>query len=340
MITHCSALTVADCSTRRIRLQGFSIVELMVAMVIGLVVLLGVMGVMSANRQNYRVTEALSEMQENARLGVELMARDMRQAGNYGCAQSLDNPTTEATLGTGWWQTWNPVVGFDGETATPAVAFGSGAGARIDDTHAIQLQGVEDGWPILNLVPVNTGTGPSSITTLAGDKALAANDVVLLCNTSGPPNPHITVLQNTPGAGTTLTVPALTRAYQVNGQVARYTATTWYIGDNNRPEDGGRSLYRVRYIQGSAAAPTNASRLVVEEILPGVTDMQFRYLQTGSDDFLTADEVGAAGWPTVVGVEITLSMTSTAANVADSSGTNAEKRIERAFVSVVALRNR
>ena len=60
------------------RMRGLSLVEVMVTVAIGLVITLGVVGVVGVNQQNLRITEGLSESQENARMAFELIARDVR----------------------------------------------------------------------------------------------------------------------------------------------------------------------------------------------------------------------------------------------------------------------
>lgn len=61
--------------------QGFSLVELMVAMVIGLIVLLVVGTLFMNSRQTYLAQDASSRLQENARYANELFGRQIRSAG-------------------------------------------------------------------------------------------------------------------------------------------------------------------------------------------------------------------------------------------------------------------
>lgn len=62
-----------------------TLVEVMVAMTIGLILLGGVVTVMSSNQNIYRVNEAVTRMQENARYAFQLLSRDIRMAGYRGC---------------------------------------------------------------------------------------------------------------------------------------------------------------------------------------------------------------------------------------------------------------
>ncbi len=65
--------------------QGLTLVEMMVAMTIGLVLLGGVITVLTSSQQTYRVNEALARMQENARYAFQFLSRDIRMAGYWGC---------------------------------------------------------------------------------------------------------------------------------------------------------------------------------------------------------------------------------------------------------------
>lgn len=324
--------------------RGLTLIELMIAMVLGLVVLLGVIGVISANRQNYRATEALSEIQENARTAFELMARDIRQAGDTGCGGNIEillNPGLPA----GWWQPWDPVRGFDDATATPAVAFGAGAGRRIANTDALQLQGVDSNpSPIVNDVTVAAAPANTNITTLAGNP-FRRNDIVVICNNTSPDfaNPQplsglFSTVSNEPGGGATLTVAGAGQSlmFGANDQISRYSATTWYVGDNARAADGGRSLYRARLAQGTGAA----AAVVIEEVLPGVQDMQLRFRGTNAGGLLFAPAAAGTTWDDVNAVEIVLTLVSAERNVASDATINADRRLQRTFTSIVAIRNR
>ena len=130
--------------------RGVSLVELMIAMVLGLLVTAGAIGIFLASNQTYRATQNLSQIQESARAAFELMARDVREAGGSPCERNL--PIANALNGgTNWWASFGqPVIGFDGNVAMPGAAdladgtgggnFGTGAGQRVEGTQAIQLK--------------------------------------------------------------------------------------------------------------------------------------------------------------------------------------------------------
>ncbi|MGH8478124.1 MAG: PilW family protein [Gammaproteobacteria bacterium] len=67
---------------------GFSLVEMMVAMTIGLVLAGAGIAVYSNSRAAYTVNESVSRLQENARYALEEITRDLRLAGYWGLNSS------------------------------------------------------------------------------------------------------------------------------------------------------------------------------------------------------------------------------------------------------------
>ena len=65
--------------------SGFSLVELMVSIAIGMVVLLGLSAVYIAAKQSFRFQETSGRLQEDAVFALEGIARDLRMAGFAGC---------------------------------------------------------------------------------------------------------------------------------------------------------------------------------------------------------------------------------------------------------------
>ncbi|NIJ69566.1 PilW family protein [Xanthomonas sp. 60] len=64
---------------------GLSLVELMVAMVIGLIIMFAVVQVFMASQAASRLSEGAARVQENARFALDFIERDVRMAGHMGC---------------------------------------------------------------------------------------------------------------------------------------------------------------------------------------------------------------------------------------------------------------
>ena len=72
------------------RQHGFSLVELMIALTVSLILLVGLSTVLVNTRQANRLQTGLQQLNENGRYAIELMARDLRMAGYYGCTLDAD----------------------------------------------------------------------------------------------------------------------------------------------------------------------------------------------------------------------------------------------------------
>ncbi|MFC4312110.1 PilW family protein [Steroidobacter flavus] len=113
------------------RMRGFSLVELMVAITISSLLLVGVIALFISSRASYETTERLSRVQENGRFALDQLATDIRAAGFQGCARgttpsrmrdyrisSVVNPASPDLR----WNFAVPAQGFDGgEQFTPAL---------------------------------------------------------------------------------------------------------------------------------------------------------------------------------------------------------------------------
>lgn len=337
-------------SADRRRQRGFTLIELMVSMLLGLIIIGGATGVILANRQSYRTNEALSQVQESARTAFELLSRDVREAGISGCnnngrmANVLD--PTDTLL---WWQSWFGIMGFDGGQPTPAAPFGTGAAGRVQNTDVLVVQGIQGtGLTVDNHDPVAANLKINAETTDFIEKDVLVvcdfdhaamfqvtnyndNNVTVVHNTTN--NPDVVPGNCSKGLGYPSVCSATGTPYSFgrNSQVARLSATAWYIGNNTRADEGGRSLYRVRLAPGAS--------LVTEEVVAGITDLQVQYREQGGgvDEFRDAEDI--ATWANVNAVRITLTLQSADRRVSTDTSVNTG-RLQRTFDNIVTLRNR
>lgn len=66
---------------RKLNQRGFSLVELMIAVMLSLVLLGAVIQVFLSSRQTYELSDDLSRIQENGRFSLEFLAQNIRMAG-------------------------------------------------------------------------------------------------------------------------------------------------------------------------------------------------------------------------------------------------------------------
>ena len=64
---------------------GFTLIELMIAMLLGLIVVAAAGSVLLSSQKTYKTTEEMARLQEGGRAAFELMAKDIREAGASPC---------------------------------------------------------------------------------------------------------------------------------------------------------------------------------------------------------------------------------------------------------------
>ncbi|SQF95346.1 type IV pilus assembly protein PilW [Paucimonas lemoignei] len=70
--------------------KGFGLIEIMVALVLGLVISMGVIQIFVASRGTYTTQNTSARMQEDARFVLSKMMQEIRMTGMFGCL-SVDN---------------------------------------------------------------------------------------------------------------------------------------------------------------------------------------------------------------------------------------------------------
>ncbi len=84
--------------------QGFSVVELMIATLLGLFIIGGIISVFISSSESYRIQQALSEVQEKGRFALRKIRVDIQRAGYY-----IDPEEDEVAL---IWETTGAPVDF------------------------------------------------------------------------------------------------------------------------------------------------------------------------------------------------------------------------------------
>jgi len=329
---------------------GFTLIELMIAMLLGLIVIAGVTSVFLATQRSYRTNVALGDVQDGSRIAFELMARDIRDAGLTGCgtgdrvANVLNNSTTD------WWADWgNAVHGYGSGTAADPALAGLTTGVQVAGTDSLQLLGAVD----TGLSVYDTPSGNAANFKI-NDKTfdLKIGDVVIVCDpdhaaivqitgynasnvtfghNAGNANPSPGNCSKGLGYPTTCTTNGTPYLFGSNSQMFKLGAVDWYIGTN---PVGGTSLYRVSVATASAGAtPTGTT----QEMVRNVTAMNIRYHQSNplGTSFVDANAIGAGNWASVDAVQVQLTLES----VDKYAGTDV-KAISRSFTATTTVLNR
>lgn len=220
------------------RQTGLSLIELMIAMVIGLVLMLGVIQIFAASRAASRLAEGNARAQENGRFAIEFLQRDIRMAGHFGCV----NDQAHFVKGEG-----DPVVNTGAAT---------GSGHPLDFTVSIQGYEAPSTAPGGQLTLGDTWAGPAGLpAAIAALNPRGGSDILVLryLAAEGVPVTALTaavdsVVGFNAGAGTRLT----------EGGVG--TPNLFGVADCSHA-----NVFRGTYAAGSVNAPaTNLNRFTVQ----------------------------------------------------------------------------
>lgn len=354
-------------STRRQR--GLSLVELLVALTISLFLVAGVIQLFIGSKQTYRSYDALSRIQENGRFALEVMARDIRMAGHYGCLPASATITNTLNTPTAYfWNFGQAIQGFESTGAgawTPALdasVTSPFAGGNVDVITirstdglgaAIQAHGSTTDDP---RVP-GSDFAACNVVVAANCETAAVFQVTsvtaVAAEISSPPLPAGQTLAHVAGAdcngappGNSTSNLGTTFSPGTGSEVAQVSTKSYYI----RARTSGRPGLRRRV--GAAAA---------QELVEGVDRMEIRYgVCTGTGaarrvnpPYVTANVVDAANnWANVCSVRIDLLLASLDDNVISApqtvvfpadTGINVtatDRRLRQGFSTTVGIRNR
>lgn len=329
--------------------RGFNLIELMIAMMLGLFIMAGVINLFLSNRQTFQSNQGIFQIQESMRMAFEILSRDLRHTGFTPCGnQTRVANVLNRSAANGHLFEWVGLRGVDGNTAISPVTTGTGRGQRIAGTSAILVQGVQG---VDRSVQLHATVGASSFTLFPdSNTTFAAGDILMACDFQ-----QATIFQASAATANTvqyavggglspgncqigLGLPGRCPAtpsyitYNPNANISRFMSSIWYVGHNGRTDDGGRSLYRQRI--GAAGV------VVTEEIVAGVSDLQISYHQRNSNSWDTATTINAANaWGNVDALSLQMHLVSAETKVSSDASIN-EGRLQRSFTQIIALRNR
>ncbi len=305
---------------------GMSLIELMVAMGLGVFLILGVVNVFLANKESTQVETSLARLQENGRIALDMLVSDIRDANYIGCTSRAGNLILMANGAT-----WTGVLGWEraagGWTpALPAALNAISATNRIG-SDVINLQHARNlNTPIA--APVVAASIVVSITNNP-ECILNAERVVIASCVSA----HVFEVTNTPacdGNPTTLQFGAAGNAitsivpdYETDADIMQFLDKTWYVRDTLRRRTAANipvyALYR--RVNG-----------IENEMIEGVEYLQILYgqqINTGNIRYVPADD-GNLDMTEVVAVRVGLLIQSFEP-VLDGSDTNAYQVLDQSI---------
>jgi len=324
------------------RQQGLTLIELMIAMMLGLFIMAGVIGLFINSKQSYRIQESSSRLQENSRFAMFFLTKDIRMADYWGCLNTTGSIDNNLNANATYDFFADAIVGEDNNATVDDV---------LDGTDVITIRGAFGSGAYVTQQP----STPSATIKVEDNSGLTEHDIVLVTDCLEGDIFQITndptvggagfdnLIHNTGNAGNPDPGNAdkpLRKKYDTDAQIYKLNFATYYIDTSDTTSQP--SLYRT--INGSV--PT--------ELVEGVEDMQILYGEDTDNDktpnyYLEAGNV-LLNMDNVVSVRISLVMRSTEENLTSTNMsytipgqaevTLNDGRLRRVFTSTIAIRNR
>jgi len=308
------------------RQRGVSLVELLVAMALGLLLLAGVVQVVLGSKRSYQAGIALAEVQESGRFALQAMAQDLRNAGFTGaCPGGLVNASgSEAAQ---YAMEKSPIEGFGAGMSATAWA----PSGRLANTDAVLLRYASD--PALETRSI---AGHALLLSSAG---AVAGAFYLLGDQQS------CVLMRNGGSATSLLAGRSLDHFLASAtRVYPYRYAIYWVG---RGVDGTPGLFVTDNSETTGVAQTS-------ELVSGVAGMSLLYGVAGAGSevvatYKAAREMAASDWRRVRSVRVSLLLQSQAREVDEAPRSlafdgrvlapNAEHRLRMVMGSTIALRN-
>jgi len=255
------------------RQRGVSIVELLVAMLLGLFLLFALVEILINGKQSFGSANNMSRLQENGRIATSLIVTDLKRAGYMG-----GNSEVEDIVGTA-------------EPVDPDTSCATG-----DNTWGRMIVD-----PVFGLDDTNAGYA------CIPDATYLRGDVLTMRYTSswietGALLPNRLYARSSLFLGTLFvgkdTADTANKVDELPVNVREVQAYSYFVGDSGRTCGGAAvpSLFRVRLDDNSLP--------VTEELLPGIEDLQVQY--GDGQRYFNADELAMNDWEDIVTVRIWL----------------------------------
>jgi type IV pilus assembly protein PilW len=330
--------------------RGLSLIELMIGILLSSLLLLGVLQIFQSNSDTLRMQSGFSKVQESGRFAVDMLGREIRQAGFWGCAKSNEIEKLLKTddeflkeIGS------NGILGEDNASSTKKID-----GKEVElGSDILILSGAEDACGGKGRVLNGANDGDVIVTQHC---PIEAGDIVLVSNCL---------------SGSVFTVTSIASEGAAKNKNLKYAKGVVSEGwvENQSDSFGLDNTYgsdskiltpyqRTYFI--SEGAPGDSSLFVMDvdgntqELVPGVEDMQITYgLDTSGSGIIDKWQAASSDkdvMAKVVAVKIELVIASDSDAGVDSQtltrmdGTqyqpSADGKLRKLYVTTIKVRNR
>jgi len=294
--------------------KGFSIVELMVALLLGLFLVSGVTAMYISSKQSYRVTDNLSRLQESMRFSLDFLSRDIRMAGYMPCRYSSNITNAITGSASSWFLDFFNfgIQGYEGGTSTFPTEIASDVVAGTDAV-AILKGG---------LYSASVATHSGNTITLQNsfpDAEMGLGEIAIVCDPRQASMFQISSRDDSAGTigygSNALIQPGNATTtigtYGSDALLTPYEPIIYFIAPST--QNPAINSLKKRSLQARLNGGLETAVMWEEELLDGVDSMQIMYgVDTVSprdqvvDRYVTANNV--VDWQDVISVRIGLLM--------------------------------
>ena len=340
--------------------HGFSLIEILIATVLGIFITSGALTIYISNKDSFRVQQAISFTQKNARFIISQFNLKISSAGYSGLYSSFVNSADLENTLTGptdiRWDLSRPVYGYNNVSSSDTIA---GVTGIVTGSDVLILKSMIDDTNIVSnstsdTISLNASSGYEDGDILIISDADKASIFQIDAKTdlgSGVTKVELSV-GSSPQPGN---VSELTKLYDTSARIGHLETLIYFI----KPKANGRSaLYEGRLKTSDSNPPT----IVVTELVSNVENIQFVYgIDADNNDsvekYIDATTVSAAEWKQVksIGISILLASESNGITIADNSysfdatdftykkdttpSDSADKRVRKSYSTHVKLKN-
>jgi type IV pilus assembly protein PilW len=341
------------------RHAGMTLIELMVAIALGLVVLTIVLQIFLSSRQAYRVSDNLSRVQEQARYLADQMSNVVRMIDYVGCRapwksgmttgvpnQSIASPASWETFSAGVAAFQMPASLLTAATVPPELTQ-----AEVKPGTSVLRVQAAIGTPAR--LTQTMGALNTDITISGNPAEIAAGDLLMISDCTGG---EIFLARGVvPGAETTISHTALSKKYaKYQSEVIRFRTSVYYVGSGTAAAGGNVCPLNALCVKMPQPAPGGGAALVVQQLANNVDDLQLRFSE---DTSLTKDKIpdvavkanAVTDWSNVIALRISLLLSTNDNGLSETSRTYVfdgaahtpgDTRLRRSYSTTVFLRNR
>ncbi len=293
--------------------KGFSLIELVIAMLIGVFLMLGATSLFISNKRIYKEQEAMGRLQENSRFAMQMLISDIRSAGFSGCAhdhsrvENLIIPPPTSPSDAADPTKYRKLLTY---TATNII---EGGGSFIGDwlpSHTgspFSSDAIGDAITIRGFRPLGINpSGPTTgnlIPTASTPSGIVANDALVIYDCDSA---HIFRATGTGSGGIRHAHPELAGIYDTEAEVGVFHAVRYAIHERT-DADGDGTLDPALWREDATSLGVNSESTREVELIQGVEFMRILYGVDDDDDGIPDDFVpiyNSPNWPKVIAVKL------------------------------------